>query len=241
VSALAEQTRSELALTARRGDSLLLIVGIPLLVLVFFSLADIVPTGTAVPVDFLGPGVIALAIMSTAMVQTAIGVAFERQYLVLKRIGTTPLGRGRFLVAKLLAALAVIAVQCIVLSGVALVVGWDPNLGGVGLALVAALLGTAAFGGLGMAMAGRLSGTTTLAAANGLYVVLLLVGGMVIDLDELPGPLAAAARLLPSGALSDAMHGTIGVADGVPGRAWVVLAAWAVAAPLLAIRLFRWE
>ena len=49
-----------------------------------------------------------------------------------------------------------------------------------GVALAAVALGTAAFAGLGLLMAGRLRGEVTLAAANGLYLVLLLLGGMVV-------------------------------------------------------------
>jgi ABC-2 type transport system permease protein len=89
-------------------------------------------------------------------------------------------------------------------------------------------------------MAGTLEALTTLALANGVYLVLMLLSGMVIPLDELPGPARGAARLLPSGSLAEVFHGALG-GDGVPGRAWVVLAVWAVAAPLVAARAFRWE
>jgi ABC-2 type transport system permease protein len=64
---------------------------------------------------------------------------------------------------------------------------------------------------------------------------------MVIPLEELPGSLQAAARILPSTALAEAVRGSLTAGADVPGRAWVVLAAWAVAAPVAATRLFRWE
>jgi ABC-2 type transport system permease protein len=64
---------------------------------------------------------------------------------------------------------------------------------------------------------------------------------MVIPLDELPGPLRAIARALPSGALAEAVRGSLTDGVTVPGRAWLVLIAWAVAAPVAATRLFRWE
>ena len=70
--------------------------------------------------------------------------------------------------------------------------------------------------------------------------MLLLLGGMVIPLGELPGALRAVARLLPAAALSDALHAALGRRRR-PGRAWVVLAVWAVAAPLAAALTFRWE
>ncbi len=53
---------------------------IPLLVLVFFSSVDVLPTGTAEPIDYLAPSVLALAVMSTAMVSLAIATGYERRY-----------------------------------------------------------------------------------------------------------------------------------------------------------------
>ena len=43
------------------------------------------------------PGILALAVMSTAMTALGIGTGFERGYGVLKRLGSTPLGRPRLL------------------------------------------------------------------------------------------------------------------------------------------------
>jgi ABC-2 type transport system permease protein len=102
------------------------------------------------------------------------------------------------------------------------------------------LLATAAFAGLGMLLAGTLPALTTLAAANGLYLVLLLLSGMLVPLAELPGGVAGFARALPSGALADAHHAARG-GGHVPGRSWLVLAVWAVAAPIAAAVTFRWE
>ncbi|MDQ3640826.1 MAG: ABC transporter permease, partial [Actinomycetota bacterium] len=231
------QTRVELALTLRRGESVLLSLGIPVVLLVFFSLVDVLPTGTDEPIDFLAPGVLALAVMSTAMVGLGIATGFERQYGVLKRLGSTPLGRPALLAAKTLAILAVELLQVAVLVAVSLLLGWRPS-ASVGTIVPAMLLATVAFSGLGLLMAGRLRGEAVLAAANGLYLVLLLLGGMVIPVDELPGALRAVARALPAAALSDVVHAAT-TAAAVPGRAWVVLAAWAVAAPLVAAATFR--
>lgn len=231
----------ELVLAARRGETLLLTLGIPLGLLVFFSLVDVLPLpdGVEEPVDFLAPGVLALAILSTGMVQTAIGVAFERQYGVLKRLGVTPLGRPRLLAAKLVGILVVELVQVAVIGAAALALGWDPS-PAAGAVFGAVALGTAAFGGLGLLMAGRLRGEVTLAAANGLYLVLLLLGGMVFPLAELPGALRGVAELLPAAALSDVL-GAAAIGESADARWWLTLAAWAVAAPVAAAVTFRWE
>lgn len=234
------QTRTELALTLRRGESVLLTLGIPILLLVFFSLVDVLPTGTDDPIDFLAPGILALAVMSTAMVSVAIATGFERQYKVLKLLGATPLGRPRLLAAKTATVVVIEILQFLVIAVVAVVLGWDVR--GDALAAIGAIvLATIAFAGLGLLMAGTLRAEVTLAAANGLYLVLLLLGGMVISLDELPAALRALGRALPSGALSDALHGALSASGNVPARAWVVLAIWAVVTPVAAARLFRWE
>lgn len=236
--ALLAQLRLELAVLARNGESLLLTLGIPVLLLVFFANVDVLPIDGE-PIDFLAPGVLALAVLSTSLVNLAIATGFEREYGVLKRLGATPLGRPRLLAAKTLAILVVEVLQVAVLWGLGLVLGWGPSprLGFV----VAVVLGTVACAGIGLCLAGSLKALVTLAAANGLYLVLLLLSGMVIPLDELPGPVRAVARVLPSGALAEAVRGSLTAGASVPGRAWAVLAAWAVVAPVAATRLFRWE
>ena len=87
------QLRAEVRRAAGNGEQLLLTLGIPVLLLVFFSVVDVLPTGTKDPIDFLAPGILALAAMSTAMVSLGIATGFERSYHVLKRLGATPLGR----------------------------------------------------------------------------------------------------------------------------------------------------
>jgi ABC-2 type transport system permease protein len=241
VRAYLSQLRTELALSSRQGEQLLVSLGIPLLVLLFFSSVDVLPTGTDEPVDFLAPGVLALAVMSTAMVSLGIGTGFERTYGVLKRLGAAPLGRGRWVAAKISTVLAIEVVQWVLLIAVALVLGWAPDASGWGPALVGGLLGTAAFGGLGLLMAGTLPGLATLAGANALYLVLLLTGGMVIPLEELPGPVAAFAKVLPAAPLAEVLTGSLIEGRTVAGWAWASLVAWAVVAPLAAAAAFRWE
>jgi ABC-2 type transport system permease protein len=238
--ALRAQSRIELLLTLRRGESLLLTFLIPVVLLAFFSKVDVLPTGDGDPIDFLFPGVLALAIMSTALVSTAIATGFERQMGVLKRLGSTPLTRRQLLGAKTIAVVAIQLLQIVVLVIEGLILGYRFSGADLGLAVAGAVLATIAFAGLGLLMAGTLPALTTLAAANGVYLLFLLIGGMVIPLEELPGGLRAVAQLLPAGALAEIFHGALGGGD-VPGRAFVVLAAWALVAPLAAARWFRWE
>jgi ABC-2 type transport system permease protein len=243
--ALIAQTGAEVYMTLRRGETLLLTVGIPVVFLLFFSTVHVVSTPHQKAVDFFVPGILALAVMSTAMVSLGIATGFERGYGVLKRLGSTPLGRPRLLGAKIATVVLVETLQAAVLVAVGFGLGWNPgghDPGGAAFAAVgAALLGTVAFGGVGLFMAGRLKAEVNLAAANGLYLVLLLLGGMVVPISKLPGGVAAVAKLLPADALAAGLHAALGSGSTVPTSSWVVLAVWAVAAPLAAALSFRWE
>lgn len=234
------QLATEVMLVLRNGEQLLLTLIIPIVLLVFFGTVDVLPTGDMDTIDFVFPGVVALAVMSTAMVSLGIATGFERSYLVLKRLGATPLTRGELVGAKVLSVVAVEMVQFTVLVPVGVWLGWRPSGWQPLAAVLGILLGTAAFAGLGIVLAGQLRAEVNLAAQNGLYLVLLLLGGMIVPRDSLPGPLEALSGVLPSSALSGVLRSAL--ADGgALGSSMVVLASWAVAAPVVAARRFRWS
>jgi ABC-2 type transport system permease protein len=239
--AVAAQARTEFALTMRRGESLVVTLAIPLGVLIFFSKIDATkPAGYDTAIDFLVPGVLALAVMSAAMVSLGIATAFERRYGVLKRLGSTPLSRFGLLSAKTATVLALEAVQFVLIVGTAMALGWHAS-GGLFAAIGLILLGTIAFAGIGMLMAGTLRAEATLALANGLFLVLLFLGGMAYSLDKLPRALHDLANLLPAAALSECLRGVLVDGLAFPVGSLVVLTLWAIATPLLAARFFRWE
>ncbi len=233
----------ELLLTSRRGENLLVTLVIPVVLLVFFAAVTVIPFGSTRPVDFLLPGVLALAVISTGMVNLGIATAYERSYGVLKLLGGSPLSRAGLIAAKMLAVLVVEILQVVLLVGIAVVgFGWTPGPGAnILLALAGLLLGTVAFSGIGLAMAGALRAEATLAGANGLFLALLLLGGVILPIDHLPGPLEALARVLPASPLSDVLR--VGLGSGTDGalEPLAVLAAWAAGAVLVAVRSFRWE
>ena len=235
------QLACELRVLARNGEQLLLILGIPMLLLSFFSNVDILPTSGQSSVNFLLPGIVALAIMSTAMVGLGIATGFERSYQVLKRLGATPLGVPRLVLAKALSVLVVEFVQVMLLIGLAQAFGAD--LGGFNIAklALAIALGTLAFSGVGLSLAGRLRGEINLAAQNALYLVLLLIGGIVFPLQEFPSWLHWVGRISPSGALADVMRDVFSGTSVHGASSLVVLLCWAVAAQLSAFKLFRWN
>jgi ABC-2 type transport system permease protein len=235
------QLACELRVLARNGEQLLLILGIPMLLLSFFGNVDILPTGDQSSINFLLPGIVALAVMSTAMVSLGIATGFERSYLVLKRLGATPLGIPRLVLAKALSVLVVEIAQVTLLVALAYLFGAD--LGALHFAklMLAIALGTLAFSGVGLSLAGYLRGEVNLAAQNALYLVLLLVSGIVFPLQELPSWLQWLGRITPSGALADVMRDVFSNTATYGTSSLVVLLGWAIAAQLCAFKLFRWN
>lgn len=241
-SALA-QLGMELRLTARRGENLFVIVVLPLILLIFFAFVPALTPNTPKPIDFLLPGILALAVISTSLVNLSIATAFERSYGVLKRLGGSPLPRAGLIAAKIGAVVVVEVIQVILLVAVAVALfGWAPGPGGSALVVILAFaLGTLAFAGLGLLMAGTLRAEGTLAAANGLFLVFLLLGGVILPIDHLPSFLADLARVLPASALSDAYRIGLGSASSDALPSLLVLLAWGAISSLLAARTFRWE
>ncbi|WP_335973467.1 MULTISPECIES: ABC transporter permease [Streptomycetaceae] len=234
------QALLETKMLLRNGEQLLLTVVIPALLLVLFSSVDIVDTGPGRSVDFLAPGVLALAVLSTAFTGQAIATGFERRYGVLKRLGASPLPRWALMTAKTCSVLVTEALQVVLLVVIAFALGWSPH-GDPAAVLLLLLLGTAAFSGLGLLMAGTLKAEATLAAANLVFLLLLVGGGVIVPMDKFSGPVRDVLELLPISALSDGLREVLRHGAGVPWSDLGILAVWSVLGLAAAGRWFRWE
>lgn len=255
------QARMELRLLLRSGESLLVTFAVPLGILVLFGTTELLPTDTADPLDFLVPGVLAVAILSTGFVAQAIQTGFERKYYVLKRLGASPLTRPQYLAAKAVAVAAVVTAQVAVLLGVAAALGWRVGgaraagtstlelrcelLVGCGqqevlwLLPVGVVLGAATFTALGLALAGALRAELVLAGSNAVYLVLVALSDLVFDLPDAAAPFVV---LTPSGALGVVLRRALDGPTAAPvAIALLVLVAWGLLAVVVAARTFRWE
>jgi ABC-2 type transport system permease protein len=147
------------------------------------------------------------------------------------------------LAAKMSAVLVVEVGQIVLLLVIAAaVLGWRLGPGASpALVVVGLLLGTLAFAGLGLLMAGALRAEATLALANAVFIAFLLLGGIVIPVDQLPGPLAAIAGVLPAAALADVFRAALVTGDIAVAGPVAILIVWGVGAVALAARTFRWE
>jgi ABC-2 type transport system permease protein len=238
-------TRMEFRLLLRNGEQLLLALVIPLGLLLLLGgtgLGNRLPLGDGRPVDDAVPRVLALAVLSSSFTSLAIATGFERRYGVIKRLGASPLSRTGLLAGKIGAVLAVQVIQLVVLIGTGFALGWQPA-GGldavVGVVLMV-LCGTAAFASLGLLMAGVLRAEATLAAANLLYLLLLVGGAVLTPVDEYPAGLQGVVRVLPSAALANGLANST-VEGVIPWAAALSLALWAGVLGYLVSRTFRWD
>jgi ABC-2 type transport system permease protein len=237
---LAVQATTELKLALRHGEQVMLTLLIPALLLVGLTLLPLVPLPEP-RVAAVAPGVLALAVMSTAFTGQAIALGFDRRYGVIARLAATALPRWLLVAGRLTAVAGVVAVQLVVLGAIAAVLGWAPAAAGLGWGLLLVVLGCTAFGSLGILLGGTVRAEITLALANVVWFVLLLAGGIVVPLDQLPGPLAAVAAMLPSGALAEGLRSTLATGAAPGWGPALVLVAWTAVAAGAAAKLVRWR
>lgn len=243
---VATHAAMETRLLVRNSEQLLVALVIPLLALVLLdrtSLLDASLRPGQPRVDLALPGVLALAVLSTAFTSTAITTGFDRRYGVLRRLGATPLSRAGLLGGKVLSVATVVAGQLVVLTAAGALLGWRPGdagAPGVGAALLLLVLGVAALVPVALLVGGTLRAEATLAVANIVYVLLLGLSAVLVPAARYPGPVAAVAPLLPPGALAEGLRSAL-TGGGLSVGAAAVLVVWAVLASAACARFFRWD
>lgn len=232
------QTRFEAMTILRNGEQFLISIVLPLMALLGLTYSPF-PDLDEPRIDVVAPGVLALAVVSIAFTGQAIATGFDRRYGVLRLLGITPLGRGGLIAGKTLAVLLFYALQVLILGGIAIAVGWRPDLGGLLPLAVTLACGVLCFVALALLIAGTMRAEAVLAVANLLWVVFLGLG-LIIPTDTLPGSVGAVAAWLPPGLFGDAARSA--ALDGSwPWLSWLLLLLWAAVAGLLARRTFRWS
>jgi len=231
----------EVRLLLRNGEQLLLTFVIPVALLLGLGLTSLMPDayGTDRVPQALAT-VLAVSVISAAFTSLAIATGFERRSGALRFLGTTPLSRVELLAGKGLATLAVTVLSSGAVAVTAFAIGWRPTAHALWVPVLI-LLGTAAFAACGVALAGLFRAEAVLAIANGLFLVLILFGGVIIPASSLPGPLGALAPWLPSGALADSLTGVLVDAHSPSIGAILVLVGWAVVGTTVSARTFRWS
>lgn len=239
---IAAQSALELRLLLRNGEQLLLTMFIPVTLLIGLCLVplttDAGESAAARAHTFL-PVILAVAIMSTAFTGQAIAIGFDRRYGALKRLGATPIPRWGIIAGKSIAVVIVVLAQVALLSAIAAAFGWRPAASGIGLAVLAIVVGTVMFAALGLALGGTGKAEVVLAVANLIWFVLAGFASLVVLGSQVPDGARTVARLTPSGALADALRAA---GDGhFAAASFVVVAVWAALGAAAAVKWFRFD
>ena len=194
-------------------------------------------------IDWLIPGILGMNIMSTGMWGIGFSIVQMRLRKLLKLLVASPMRKGEYLLAQMLARLVFLAPEAAVplLFG-ALVLGM-PVLGSYAVIAVVCLTGALSFAALGLLAASR---PRTLEAISGILNLVMLpmwvLSGVFFSTANFPDVLQPVIQALPLTALNDALRAV--VLEGASLRAvsgeLALLAAWGILPFAGALRLFRW-
>ncbi|MDQ2761367.1 MAG: ABC transporter permease [Actinomycetota bacterium] len=251
---LAFQTRFAL-LAARRNPSVLVFnIALPIFLLVLFE-AVFTRGGnrtTHVAGELISTkayyvaGLAAYAVMLQTFTTLAINVTTQRETGQLKRLRGTPMPAWSFIGANVLRSVALVVTMVLVVFLIGtLAFGVHLHGAGVlGLVLYVALA-TIAFSALGLAVT-VVCRTTESAGVVGPFAAIILsfLSGAFIPIAVLPSWLATVGKVFPLYHLAAGMQR--GLAENAAGTGLTavdlgILAIWALAGLLLAVRFFRWE
>ncbi|WP_164002119.1 ABC transporter permease [Pyxidicoccus caerfyrddinensis] len=194
-------------------------------------------------IDFLLPGLLGMVLMSTSIWAMASSVVAMRGGKLLKRLAATPMARGHFVGAFLLARGLFAVVEMTFFCALARLVFGVPMSGSYAAVGAVGLLGAMSFSGLGLLLASRVE---TEDSATGLFnlstMPMLFLSGVFFPAQNFPGWMQPVIHALPLTALNGSLRAVM--LEGADllslGAPLAVLAAWAAGCMVVALRVFRW-
>lgn len=195
-------------------------------------------------IDFLLPGIVALAIMQMAVFSVAFVFVDYKEKGILKRLIATPMKPYQFVTANVITRLIVAVVQATLLILVGVFLFHAHVLGSIWLLLPPIILGGIMFLGLGFTISGLAKTVDAVPAiANLIVFPMLFLGGTFFPIDTMPNWLQHIVKYLPLTYLSHSMRVVMIEAANfrtiLYDLVWMVI--WAVILICLAIFTFRFE
>jgi ABC-2 type transport system permease protein len=247
------QTAFNLRGGMRNARAVVFTIVMPVVLLVLFNSVFSGSDGTTkfdgATIDFAAyftPGIIAYAIMLTGFNGLLIALTTNRERGLLKRYRGTPMPPWVFLSAQILQTV----VTMFVMAAVIVAIGWafydvHPQRDALGGFVLYVLLGSATMCALGIAFT-RITTTADSASAIGPFatVILAFVSGVFIPVASLPDWLRDVGRVFPLAHLAEGLQRAYSPAtsgSGIDATNIAVLAAWGLAALVVALRTFKWE
>jgi ABC-type multidrug transport system permease subunit len=246
---LARRTAHVLRSLWRARIAFVFTFGLPLVWLVLIGIVagnEVVDPASGLRVmQFAAPTAIAMGCLFATLPSIAIGVAEDREKLVLKRMRGTPLPGWAYVTSQVLAVTLLGAASVAVVLAVAMI-AYDVVIPeGAALPLVVTILvALASFSALGIAIASLLpSARATESVTIGAAVVLAFVSGIFV-IGTLPDWIDTIAWFGPLKPFVVSLQELFDPYDDLPPwnlRNLAIIAAWGVGGAIVAAIAFRWE
>ncbi len=194
--------------------------------------------------DFLLPGIIAMAIMNSGVIGLSTTFVTFRERGILRRIKVTPFPLTSFITARVISQLIVAVPQALILYLIAhLFFGVDIQ-GSVLLVVLSIFIGSLAFLAMGFAVSSIAPNVETAASYSNLITFpMLFFAGVFFSVDSAPAWLQPIMKVLPLRYLVDALREVMmrGKGLGTIWMDWVILGLTMVISVAIAARFFRWD
>jgi ABC-2 type transport system permease protein len=244
------QVRAQNKLFLRNPFSAFFSLAFPLMFLLLFGSLNgsgrIPELGNIRYIQFLAPGMLAFAVISTCYTGLATGVAINRDEGVLKRVRGTPLPPWIYIAARILSAVWFSVVSAVVMVAAAVLLFHVELIGRMlPAAVVTLLLGAACFCALGLAMAAIIpNGEAAPVVANFTFFPVAFVSGVFFPTEGAPAWVTAIGSIFPIKHFAKALETTFN--PFVPGSGFrrgdlAMLVLWLAIGVVVAVRYFRWE
>lgn len=243
---LVHQTRFDLLMFRRNPAATFFTVIFPLIFLFIFTGIfgnEVTSDGVRVA-TFYVPGILALAIVSATLVNSAMTMVTRRERGILKRVRGTPLQPSIFVVAHSVGGVIISLVMTVVVITIGRLV-FDVSIIGssIGSLVITVLLGAASFAALGLALTTIIPSESAAPAITNAIVLPLYFISDVFVVGDKPELLEQIANLFPIQHLASALFESFDpFTTEVPWPVghWAVIAAWGLAGVAITLLTFRW-
>jgi ABC-2 type transport system permease protein len=224
-------TKSDLKISLRRSESLLVTVLMPIIVLIAFSFTD-------GGVDKYLPFIFVQSTMATALLSLGITNGFDRRYRVLVRLGTTPIGKRGIVLSKIIYVFILETFQLLLIGGIGVALRYRPGAAAL-LAFPFCWLASISFASLALIISSNLKAETNLGVQNLTYLLLLGISSVSFTTTT-DNELFKLVKLLPSSALHSLVRYAAEL-QNFPIAAFISLAIFGILLTLIAIRTFKFD
>ncbi|MFA5051432.1 MAG: ABC transporter permease [Patescibacteria group bacterium] len=195
-------------------------------------------------IDFLLPGIAAMAVMQMAIFSVAFVFADYKEKGILKRLLATPMKPYQFVAAQVIVRLLMALAQTAILIILGALLYHVHVVGSYALILLIAILGGVMFLGLGFTISGIAKTVEAVPAiANLVAFPMLFLSGIFFPTSGMPAWLQHAVNYLPlthfASAMREVMANGAGLSDIASNMYWMI--GWSVVLVTLAVITFGFE